>query len=200
MTPADKVDVALRKLDLDDDLRGFSCGAVDLDDWLREDAARLQSVGTVAVYLARTAGELVGYVSLLADSIRVNSSELKRLELEHNDHPSVAAVKIAHLAVRTGLQGKGIGTAMLRFAFDQAVLISAHVGCRLLTLDAYPGKVSWYERKGFVRNKRVAKEAASAWACPAGCPEYREDDGRPRVSMRLDVGGEDADLLDWMKD
>jgi len=189
--------IEIRLLDPGDSLAGFSCGTSDLDEWLRDDAVRLQDRGSVAVYVARSDNKIVGYVSLLSDCIRVNSRERKDLKFSHDDHPSIPAVKIAHLAVQRELQKKGIGTALLRFASDKAFVVAESVGCRLLTLDAYPERVSWYESHGFVRNKQVAKEAASEWKCPDGCPEHRKVDGE-RVSMRLDLTGDE--IPDWMKD
>jgi len=189
--------VEIRLLDPSDNLAGFSCGTVDLDDWLRDDAIRLQDCGSVAVYLARAGEEIVGYLSLLSDCIRVNSRERKDMKFSHDDHPIIPAIKIAHLAVKSERQKRGLGTTLLKFASDRAFLVAESVGCRLLTLDAYPERVSWYEDRGFVRNKLVAKEAALEWKCPEGCPEHRKVDG-DRVSMRLDLTGDE--VPDWMKD
>jgi ribosomal protein S18 acetylase RimI-like enzyme len=189
--------IEIRVLESVDILAGFSCGTPDLDEWLRDDAVRLQDCGAVAVYIARADEKIVGYLSLLSDCIRVNSRERKDMRFSHDDHPSIPAVKIAHLAVQLELQGQGIGTALLRFASDRAFLVAESVGCRLLTLDAYPERVSWYEDHGFERNKLVAKEAASEWKCPDACPEHRKIDGE-RISMRLDLAGDD--VPEWMKD
>ena len=41
----------------------------------------------------------------------------------------------------------------MRFAFDQGNDLAELVGCRLLTLDAYPQSVEFYKKLGFVENK-----------------------------------------------
>lgn len=60
------------------------------------------------------------------------------------------------------------------FAVDMALALSADVGCRLLTVDAYPQSMQFYERLGFTRNK--AKD---------------RPDGKP-ISMRLDLRADPA--------
>ena len=57
----------------------------------------------------------------------------------------------------------------MQFAFATALSLSARVGCRLLTLDAYAQSVAFYEHLGFVRNR---------------AKEYRD---RQNPSMRFDL-------------
>lgn len=190
MSAAAALSVEIRLLREGEMLPDLPCGDDDLTAFLRDDAARLHGQGVVTVYVAFLGQALVGYVALLTDSISVSSAERKKMHLRHDDHPAIPAVKIGRLAVHADHQGKGIGTALIRFAVDKALLISESVGCRLLTLDAYPQKVDWYERLGFVRNRRVAKESAVEWQCPIGCPEHQDHHDGDRVSMRLDFGGD----------
>jgi hypothetical protein len=63
----------------------------------------------------------------------------------------------------------GTGTALVHIALAIAADLSERIGCRLLTLDAYPDSVGFYESLGFTRNRAKA---------------YRE---REHASMRLDV-------------
>lgn len=182
--------INIRPLVAAETLPDLGSGDDDLDAFLRDDAARLNGQGVVTIYVAHVETTFVGYVALLADCISVNSSERKKLKLRHDDHPSIPALKIGRLAVRKPLQGQGIGTALIRFSVDKALSIAELVGCRLLTLDAYPERVEWYERLGFVRNRKMARDAVEGWRCPAECPEYQDIDGT-RVSMRLDFTAEE---------
>lgn len=151
---------------------GFACGDADLDDFLRSDAGRLEERGVVRTYLAWREDELVGYVSLIADAVELQTIERKRLWLVHGDHPVIPAVKVARLAVsetqRAGY--RGTGEMLMAFAYAKALVVSGLVGCRLLTVDAYAAAVTFYERLGFARNKK----------------QKREDPDAP-VSMRLDI-------------
>jgi ribosomal protein S18 acetylase RimI-like enzyme len=154
-------------------LGAFTCGDADLDDFLATDAYRLQEHHAVRTYLARrveTGAEVLGFVSLMTDAVKLQTRERKGLFLKSTDHPIVPALKIARLGVSTDLQrGSGIGTALVRFAFLTGQEIAEGAGCRLLTLDAYPGAIDFYEKLGFLRNLEK---------------EYRE---RVRPSMRLDL-------------
>ena len=57
----------------------------------------------------------------------------------------------------------------MQVAFDQALAISESIGCRLLTVDAYPASVSFYQRLGFIPNRAKPYQ------------------GREHPSMRLDL-------------
>lgn len=156
------------------DVGAFRSGDDDLDAFLRDDALRLQEADVVRTYLARDRGALVGYVALLTDAIVLETRERKGLSLAHSDHPVIPAIKVARLAVAQDFRRttRGAGEALMRFAFATAVELSTRVGVRLITVDAYPDAVAFYERLGFVQNRSK---------------EYRE---RARPSMRLDLHAE----------
>jgi GNAT superfamily N-acetyltransferase len=162
-------------------LDAFASEDADLNDFLRSDALRLQKQNIVRTFLLYDLDEKVcGYVALMSDAIVLESRERKSIQLSHADHPVVPAIKIARLAV-TEEQCKlyrGTGTALVRFAFLEALAIAQRVGCRLLTLDAYPNAIGFYEKLGFLRNK---------------AKEYRE---RTHPSMRLDLLA--PDLPPWL--
>lgn len=151
----------------------FSCGDEDLDDFLRSDALRLQDQNVARTFVAWYDGELVGYVSLLTDAIQLKTGERKKLQLTHRDHPVVPALKVGRVgvSVRSREHLRGVGTALIRFAYYQATTLAECAGCRLLTLDAYPQSVGFYEKLGFVRNKSEEQ--------PSTTPQ--------NISMRLDV-------------
>lgn len=154
----------------------FSCGTSDededLNDFLRSDALRLQARNIVSTFVAYYgevgSGVLVGYVSLLTDTIKLETREKKRLDLAHDDHPFVPALKVARLAVHAAFrqQFRGTGEALMRFACERAFRVAELAGCRLLTLDAYPKSVGFYETLGFKRSRSkeyAAKEHPSMW-------------------------------------
>lgn len=155
----------------------FSCGDEDLDDFIRSDALRLQSLNVARTYVAQVGDMLCGYVSLMADAIVLKANERKKIRhkdghaLDYDDHPVVPALKIARVAVRkeTREACRGLGEALVRFAFLQGLALAETVGCRLLTLDAYPESMGFYEKLGFVPNRDAT---------------YAE---RDHPSMRLDL-------------
>lgn len=152
-------------------LNEFSCGDDDLDDFLRNDAWRLQKQHVARTYLARDhqTGAVLGYTTLLNDAVRLLTRERKKLGLASDDHPIVPAIKIARLAVSVDARGRSIGLTLVRAAYSAAQRADIASGCRLLTVDAYPESVAFYERLGFEANRST---------------EYRD---RENPSLRLDV-------------
>ena len=82
--PVPLADLEIRPLGPSDaaQLAEFACGDADLDDFIRTDVARLQDENVVQTYLARRAASgrrVLGYVSLLADAITLETGEAPRL-------------------------------------------------------------------------------------------------------------------------
>lgn len=153
------------------DLAAFACGDDDLDAFLRDDALRLEDQRVARTYLAHYDGALVGYITVLADAIILETRERKGLRLRHEDHPVIPALKIARLGVAASFRARhrGVGEALMAFAFLLALDLGERVGCRLLTLDAYAQSLEFYQRLGFVPNR---------------AKPYRD---REHPSMRLDL-------------
>ncbi len=155
----------------DADVAVFTCGDDDLDDFLQTEALRLQQLNVVRTFVAIYERELAGYASILADAVVLETKERKGLALGFRDHPVVPALKIARLGVSSAAREeyRGLGEALVSFALAKVLAVGVHVGCRLLTVDAYPQSVDFYERLGFVRNR---------------AREYRDKD---HPSMRFDA-------------
>ncbi len=173
----------IRRLEVGDEslVAGFESGDGDLNDFLRDDALRLQSLNTVLTYVALYDGVVEGYVSLMVDAIVLETKERKKLLLTHDDHPVVPALKVARLACGKAFREAhfGLGRMLMLFALSKAITISDSVACRLITVDAYPGAVSFYDDLKFVRNR----------AAP-----YK---GKEHPSMRFDMHA--PVLPDWAK-
>jgi ribosomal protein S18 acetylase RimI-like enzyme len=164
-SPIDPTLLEIRPLMRDDAelVQCFTSDDEDLDSFLRDDAMRLQEQSTVRTSVALYEGGLVGYVALLNDAVELKSKERKKLALAHHDHPMVSALKVARLAVSADFRAlhRGTGEALVFYAYSKALLIAEHAGCRLLTVDAYPKAIGFYENLGFLRNQaeRYAEKA-----------------------------------------
>src|SRR5271157_5205736 len=135
---------------------GFDCGDSDLNDFLKNDAARYQDHHLSRTRLAFLDGIIVGYITCLADAIILKSGEKRQLFDFHQSVYSFAALKIGRIGVQKESQGDHIGTQLLKYAISLAIRINQelHVGCRFITLDAYPKSIGWYKKHGFVFNKQ----------------------------------------------
>lgn len=67
------------------------------------------------------------------------------------------------------------------FAYSTAMDLSERVGCRLLTVDAYPTAIPFYEKLGFVRNQHK---------------DYADKAEKNHPSMRYDIHKEP----NWLSD
>lgn len=174
------LDLALLEQVSAESLAHFDCGESDLNDFLRNDAQRLQQENVARTYLAiaKDSGQLLGYCTLLSDSLHLLTRERKSLGLATEDHPIIPATKIARLGVSVEAQRTGAGKFMVKAAFAIAREVADLSGCRLLTVDAYPDALSFYEKLGFIRNRS---------------PNYR---GRENPSLRLDLFG--RQMPDWL--
>lgn len=174
----------IRLLTRDYDVSNFSCGDEehhrDLNEFLKADARRYMTTSMSQTYVAIERGDLVGYVTLLVDAIWLNSDEKSMFEqVDIPPAQTIPALKVGRLARSATCTAHGVGTALMRFALDKLVDMSEDVGCRLLSVDAIPPAVEFYERLGFVPNL------------------HNNHTGKRRgtVSMRFDAFG--PTLPDW---
>jgi predicted GNAT family N-acyltransferase len=140
----------------------FDCGDSDLNEFLQKDAVVYQTEHLSFTRVVSYENELVAYITLLTDSIVLKTPEKKKLIEFYGSVMQWPALKIGRLAVITTRQRKcKIGKALLQYAVGSAIRIGKEsgIGCRFVTVDAYPVSVSFYEKHGFVVNKNyVDKE------------------------------------------
>lgn len=138
------------------DVSGFDCDDPDLNDFLKNDAAKYQDEHLSCTRLALLDGAIVGYITMLADCIILKSGEKRHLFDFHQSVYTFSALKIGRVGVQKELQRKKhIGTQLLKYAISLAIRLNQelHIGCRFITLDAYPKSIDWYLKNGFVFNK-----------------------------------------------
>lgn len=130
---------------------GFDCGDAELNGFLVNDALAHQTQQLAQTSVAVQNGEIIGYVSLLCDAVKLGDDERASFD-SRKRYAEYPAVKIGRMGVSTRYKGKGVGMALLRFAVGMAGVIAQTAGCRFLTVDAYPAANSFYERFGFANN------------------------------------------------
>ena len=107
-------------------------------------------------------GELIGYFTLSADTIKLTPSEKERANLNEVSFMSLPAIKIGKLAINKGLSQeasrKGYGSFAIEMAVSKAYeILKTGVACRFITVDADieydPRTPEFYEKNGFSRNE-----------------------------------------------
>src|SRR5574341_17042 len=106
---------SIRILSVDDDRSAFRSGNEDLDRFFRKYAALNQFTHHLGVtYVAVEGGKIVRYSTLAPASIQgADFPSTRSQKLPQYPLPSL---RLARLAVARELQGKGIGTGLLRHA------------------------------------------------------------------------------------
>lgn len=137
-----------RKLDREDDLEGFSCGDASIDTWVHARAKTVESKGTAVVYVAYGNGMVAGIYSLSAHS--VVRDEVKGGWLKRNTPESIPTVLLGMLGVDKRFQGQGLGSSLLKDAFQRAVVVSEQIGAKALLVDPFDdGVKAFYKQFGF---------------------------------------------------
>jgi GNAT superfamily N-acetyltransferase len=132
-----------------DDISSFNCRDEDLNDFLRTDALKNQQSRLSITWLVRWNGNLVGFCTLINDSIKTRW--INPGDGEHGyRYLHYPALKIARLATRQDFERRGIGTAMLDYATAVAIKLSDEIsGCRILTVDSKNDSIEFYQSFGF---------------------------------------------------
>jgi GNAT superfamily N-acetyltransferase len=117
---------------------GFDCGDADLNEFLTVDSQRYRTECLSHTRIAMHKGTIVGYITLLADSIILKSSEKRHLFDFHRQVFTFPALKVGRLGVHRDRQRDGVGKSFLKYAIGVVVRLNQdmNVGCRFITVDA----------------------------------------------------------------
>jgi len=134
------------------DRSAFSCGAPELDRYIREHASQdvKRDVARVFVALDRGGPVVSGFYGLSAASFRKDglpTDQARRLP-----HYPVPAVLLGRLAVDENHQGQGLGARLLMDALDRVYLASQTLAVHAVIVDARDdAAAAFYEKYGFIR-------------------------------------------------
>jgi GNAT superfamily N-acetyltransferase len=142
--------------------KSFDCTDKELNEFLYEDAVNYSKALLAITYLLQKDAEIVGYFSVLNDSIRHESIPsqtpskgelrrlLKRVPFKKRRYKSHPAVKVGRLAVDKEYQSSGIGTELMDY-IKGYFLDNNKTGCRFVTVDANNNErtIKFYINNGF---------------------------------------------------
>lgn len=129
-------------------LNSFNCKSDDLNDFLKTDALKDQEVMVSKTYLCYWKEKIVGFFSILADTIEVKA-------IDDNDsvkgypYPKYPGIKIARLAVDREFERRDVGTFLFLAAIGAAMSVSDIIGCRYLTVDSKTDSIDFYKKVHF---------------------------------------------------
>lgn len=136
------------------DLSKFNCEIEDLNNFLKQDALNQQNMNLNLTHLVICDDEIIGYVSLLTDTIKLKTignqnikDEIKE-ELNVGENNEIPAIKIGRLAIDKKYSKKGLGTHILgNILLNIIELSKTKVGLRFVTVEAYVSSLNFYTKK-----------------------------------------------------
>jgi hypothetical protein len=143
-------------------LDDFYCVLEPYTDFIHKEALELQGyeVSRIHLLINKTNADVVAYMSLSADSIRLSDSEKEQYNMESVGFKAIPAIKIGHLAVAKVYSEKyrGIGTLLIELVRGVAFSMrKSGVACRFITVDAdilnNPSVLDFYFKSGFTLNE-----------------------------------------------
>src|SRR4051794_24525118 len=128
----------IRALRTTDERGGFESGDEVLDRFFRQYAGQNQFRHHLGVtHIAIEANLVLGFVTVSPRHIEIEDlPEHARAKIPRYPIPVLG---IARLAVDASAGSKGIGTQLLKYAFQLALRMSEDLGCAGLVVDAKPG-------------------------------------------------------------
>lgn len=129
-----------------------------------DDAMFFEKLNISRTFVIRSnlTGEIIGYFSLAADSLKLSNEEKIENSLDDVPYKSIPAIKIGKLAINKKLSSavsrKGYGSFLIGVAEAIAAKVNkSGVACRFLTVDAdveYNAETTaFYEKNGFCVNQ-----------------------------------------------
>ena len=137
------------------DLSNFKCASDDLNDFIKNDALRQQEMNLNITQLAICDGEIIGFVSILTDTLKIKTIEDKSLKEEMKNELNIVgedntlpAIKIGRFAIDEKYAQKGLGSFIFRNVLLSILHLSkTKVGLRFITVEAYAMAFNFYVKK-----------------------------------------------------
>ena len=143
--------------------KSFDCGDADLNEFLQDDALNYQKQNLAQTTCIFFDGYLIGYYSLACDSLSLEKNEIKKAVSHKKTFiKSYPAIKIARMAFAKEHHSKGLGSLVVEIVKGMAISLKDEKGlaCKYITVDAYPVRLGFYEKCGFVKNQAQPRQAA----------------------------------------
>lgn len=134
----------------------FCCTDDDLNDFLKNDALSNQELLINRTFVCIYKGRVIGFFSLLADTIKVVEMKKGKTNEEHpyREYPSM---KIGRLAVDKRFERKNVGKYLILKICGAAFKIIQIIGVRFITVDSKEKSIKFYEKMGFIKTIKKKK-------------------------------------------
>lgn len=149
----------IRKLSIQEytKLGWFDCGDSEINEFFIEDALPHKQELMAESYVFEYKNSPVALVSIQNDSIQFDDEENRERQQFGKGislpfpkrYKSIPAVKLGRLGVHKKYAGNRFGSNLLSFC-KKLFVTENRTGCRLITVDSYIKKISFYKRNDFI--------------------------------------------------
>jgi GNAT superfamily N-acetyltransferase len=134
------------------DVSTFTCGTPALDHWLKTRALTNQQKGFTAVLFVHDVSRVIAYYGLAPTAVVPNV--VPRSIRTGQPPDPVPCLLLGQLATDIGWAGRGIGTGLLKHAFERCIQAATLVGGRALMVNAIDAEAAaFWRRRGFIPSK-----------------------------------------------
>jgi predicted N-acetyltransferase YhbS len=138
---------APRPISPDDRVGDFDCDRPELNEFLRNRAAKNEGKASRTFVVCSAAGEVAGFYTLAAGAVALDEVPGK---LRRNMPNPLPVTVLGRLAVDLAHAGRGLGKAMLKEAMQRSLDAAKGVGARAIIVHAIDDEaVTFYTRFGF---------------------------------------------------
>jgi GNAT superfamily N-acetyltransferase len=138
------------RLTPDSKLEDFDCGDSDLNDFFKNDALPHQEQNLAQTTCIGYNDAIIGYYTLTTDTLVLESNEKRKLFGSSKSYKYYPAIKLARMALIQKFQRKGLGKAIIGIIRGMVWSVNERgIGCRFITVDAYPQSIEFYKKCGF---------------------------------------------------
>ena len=144
------------KLTKQHDLSEFRCASDDLNDFIKNDALNQQEDNLSATKLICCDDEIIGFFSLLADSIELKSIRDEKTKKSIKNHlpkvKKVPAVKIGRFAIDKKYSKQGIGSHIIDHIILNILDLSEDLALRFILIESYAKSNKFYVKNNDFKN------------------------------------------------
>ena len=134
------------------DLSEFDCGDEDLNNFLKEDALKLQNSKLSHTKLIIYNEKVIGYTSIITDTLILKNIRDQKVKLDikkelkiSNKNKNLPAVKIGRLAIDRKYSGKGLGSdILLNIIYNLKNISNNEIGLRFIIVEGYAKAYTFY--------------------------------------------------------
>ncbi|PIC75049.1 GNAT family N-acetyltransferase [Sporosarcina sp. P17b] len=134
------------------DIGLFRCSEKQVEEFLINDALKLQRVNSAHTHLFYFEDQLIGFFTLFADQVIVTKTAKRSLDAQAfaiHKGSSYPAIRIHYIGIDEKFEKQGLGITLLLFALDLCREVAEMIGVNFVWLESLPTSESFFNKYHF---------------------------------------------------